>query len=106
MKGDTLAHAMDVKKALLSQVMKLAQNPRVMEVAMSPKVMGAAMKVMALRGQVESATSAATQSLARSLNLATREEVRELRRTIRRLEDELHEMERARDERAPDPDEA
>ena len=84
---------MDLKKALLQQAMKLAQNPKVMEVAMSPKVMGAAMKVMSLRGQVESATSAATQSVAKALNLATRDEVRELRRTIRRLEDELHERE-------------
>lgn len=82
---------MDLKKTLLTQAMKLAQNPKVMEVAMSPKVMGAAMKVMSLRGQVESASAAASHSLAKALNLATREEVRELRRTIRRLEDELHE---------------
>lgn len=86
---------MDLKKAVLKQAMKLAQNPRVMEVAMSPKVMGAAMKVMSLRGQVASASDAATQSLARALNLATRDEVRELRRTIRRLEDELHERDEA-----------
>lgn len=86
---------MNLKKTLLTQAMKLAQNPKVMEVAMSPKVMGAAMRVMSLRGQVESASAAATQSLARALNLATREEVRELRRTIRRLEDELHERDQA-----------
>jgi hypothetical protein len=101
---------MDVKKTLLTQVMKLAQNPKVMEIAMSPRVMGAAMKVMSLRGQVESASAAATQSLARSLNLATREEVRELRRTVRRLEDELQDIERARDEEraasSADPDQA
>ena len=97
---------MDVKKTVLTQVMKLAQNPKVMEIAMSPKVMGAAMKVMSLRGQVESASAAATQTIARALNLATREEVRELRRTIRRLEDELHEMEREKAEGSQDPDEA
>lgn len=97
---------MDVKKTVLTQVMKLAQNPKVMEIAMNPKVMGAAMKVMSLRGQVESASAAATQTLARSLNLATREEVRELRRTIRRLEDELHEMEREKSDASQDPDEA
>ncbi len=84
---------MDVKKAAMDQLMKLMQNPKVMQVAMNPKVMGTIMKAMALRGKVSSATSAATQSVARSLNLASREEVKELRRTVRRLEDLVNEME-------------
>lgn len=86
---------MDVKKALLDQAMKLAQNPKVMEVAMNPKVMEVAMKAMSLRAQVASAASGAQTAVARSLNLATRDEVKELRRTIRKLEDQLAEAEAA-----------
>ncbi|MBL8605635.1 MAG: hypothetical protein JNK72_27140 [Myxococcales bacterium] len=84
---------MDVKKALLEQAMKLAQNPKVMEVAMNPKVMEVAMKAMSLRAQVSSAASGAQSAVARSLNLATRDEVKELRRTIRKLEEQLAESE-------------
>ena len=84
---------MDVKKTAMDQLMRLMQNPKVMQVAMNPKVMGTVMKAMSLRGKVQSAAATATQTVARSLNLATREEVRELRRTIRRLEEVINEME-------------
>lgn len=80
---------MSVKKAVLGQVMKLAQNPMVMEVVTSPQVMELAMKAMSLRAQASTAASGATHAVARTLNLATREEVRELRRTIRKLEEQL-----------------
>lgn len=80
---------MDLKKSLLAQAAKLAQNPKVMEVVTHPRVMEVAMKAMAARGQIGTAVDGATRTVARSLNLATRDEVKELRRTIRRLEDEL-----------------
>lgn len=82
---------MDLKKTLRDQALKLAQHPKVIELATNPAVMETAMKAMALRGQVASTVSAASQSVVRSLNLATRDDVRELRRTIRRLEEELDE---------------
>jgi hypothetical protein len=91
---------MDVKKAAMDQVMKLMQNPRVMQVAMNPKVMGVVMKAMSLRGRMASATSAATHTMARSLNLATRDEVRELRRTVRRLEELVNELEEREEDSA------
>jgi polyhydroxyalkanoate synthesis regulator phasin len=84
---------MDVKKAAMDQLMKLMQNPKVMQVAMNPKVMSAVMTAMSVRGKVASASSTAVQTVARSLNLATRDEVKELRRTIRRLEETIGEME-------------
>jgi hypothetical protein len=84
---------MDVKKAAMDQLMKLMQNPKVMQVAMNPNVMGTVMKAMALRGKVSSAASTATQTVAKSLNLTSRDEVKELRRTVRRLEDLVNEME-------------
>lgn len=80
---------MDLKKTLLTQAMKLAQNPKVMEIATHPKVMEVAMKAMSARAGVTTAVHGATNTVARSLNLATRDEVKELRRTIRKLEDQL-----------------
>ncbi len=80
---------MSVKNVVIGQVMKLAQSPKVMEVVTSPRVMEVAMKAMSLRAQASTVASGATQAVARTLNLATREEVRDLRRTIRRLEEEL-----------------
>jgi hypothetical protein len=79
---------MDIKKTLLAQAMKLAQNPKVMEIAMNPKVMEVAMKAMSARAQVSTAATA-PRTPSRGLNLATRDEVKELRRTIRKLEDQL-----------------
>jgi alanine racemase len=96
---------MDVKKAAMDQLMKLMQNPKVMQVAMNPKVMGAVMKAMSLRGQVSSAANAATHSVARTFNLATREEIRELRRTVRRLEDLVNRLEEQRLDDAGEPSE-
>ena len=87
---------MDVKKTAMDHLRKLKQNPKEKQVAMNPKVMGTVMKAMALRGKVQTAATAATSTVAKSLNIATREEVKELRRTIRRLEDLVNEME-ARD---------
>ena len=84
---------MDIKKIVLDQVSKLLQNPRVLEVAMNPKVMGVVMKAMSLREQVVAASASASESVARTLNLATREEVGELRRTVRRLEEQLSQLE-------------
>jgi hypothetical protein len=84
---------MDVKKAAMDRMMKLLQNPRVMQVAMNPKVMGAVMKAMSLRGRMTSVAAAASHTVARSLNLATREEIRELRRTVRRLEELVNRIE-------------
>jgi hypothetical protein len=95
----------DVKKTAMDQLMKLMQNPKVMQVAMNPKVMGTVMKAMALRGKVQSAASAATQTMAKSLNIATRDEVKELRRTIRRLEDLVNEMEAREADRIETEDE-
>lgn len=84
---------MDVKKAAMDRLMKLMQNPKVMQVAMNPKVMGAVMKAMAVRGKVSSMANAASHTLARTFNLATREEMRELRRTVRRLEELVNKLE-------------
>jgi polyhydroxyalkanoate synthesis regulator phasin len=43
-------------------------------------------------GKVQTFTQEQIDKIAKSMNLATEEEVKELRRTIRRLEDEMRRM--------------
>lgn len=86
---------MDVKKAVSDGFARLLQNPRVLALATHPSVMQAAMTVMNLRGQVSSRLTSASLTAARSLDLATRSEVVELRRTVRQLQEKIARMETA-----------
>ena len=83
-----------IKKRVLQQGMKLMGDPRVMKLMQDERVMKALMGMMSVPGKMQSFTSEQIERLAKSMNLATEEEVRDLRRTIRRLEDELARLEK------------
>jgi hypothetical protein len=55
------------------------------------------MQAMAVPGKVQSFTAEQLEKLAKSMSLATEDEVNDLKRTVRRLEDELARIERDRD---------
>jgi polyhydroxyalkanoate synthesis regulator phasin len=80
---------MTFKKSLLSQGMKLMQDPRVMKVMQDPRIMKAMAKTFELKGKAQQEFDARVEKVADSLNLATKAEVRELKRTIRKLERDL-----------------
>jgi polyhydroxyalkanoate synthesis regulator phasin len=77
------------KKTLMSQGMKLMQDPRVMKMMQDPRVMKAMAKGFEIKGKVQQGIDSKIEGMAESLNLATKAEVRELKRTIRKLEREL-----------------
>jgi polyhydroxyalkanoate synthesis regulator phasin len=77
------------KKTLMSQGMKLMQDPRFMKMMQDPRVMKAMAKGFEIKGKVQQGIDSKIESMAESLNLATKAEVRELKRTIRKLEREL-----------------
>ena len=77
------------KKTLMSQGMKLMQDPRVMKMMQDPRVMKAMAKGFELKGKVQQGFDSHAEKLAETLNFATKAEVRELKRTIRKLEREL-----------------
>jgi polyhydroxyalkanoate synthesis regulator phasin len=79
----------DVKQQLIEQAMRLMQDPRVMKALQNPKVMQGLMNAFQLKAQIQQNLETNIQRLAKGLNLATAAEVRELRRTIDRLEREL-----------------
>jgi polyhydroxyalkanoate synthesis regulator phasin len=86
----------ELKKSLMKQGLKLMSDPRVAKMLQDPRVMKALMQAMAMPGKVQSFTNEQIEKLAKSMNLATEDEVNDLKRTVRRLEDEVARLERDR----------
>ena len=80
---------MDLKQQLISQALRLMQDPRVLKAMQNPKVMNGLMGAVQLRAKIQQNVESGVQRVAKSFNLATEAEVRELRRTVRRLEREM-----------------
>ncbi|MDB4971478.1 MAG: hypothetical protein JWN44_7167 [Myxococcales bacterium] len=83
---------MSLKKMVIERGMKLMSDPRVMKLMSNPKIMNVVMKGFELRGKVQGSIDERVKSLAKTLKLATREEVRDLKDTIRTLERALKEV--------------
>jgi len=79
----------DLKQELVNQALKLMQDPRVMRAIQNPKVMQGLMGAIALRAKVQKNLESSVERLAKGFHLASEAEVRELRRTVRRLEREI-----------------
>jgi len=84
-----------LKKTLMAQGMKLLSDPRVMKLMQDERVMKAVMQMMSVPGKVQSFTQEQVERLAKSMALATEDEVKDLRRTVRRLEEDLARMKNA-----------
>ena len=78
-----------LKKTLMQQGMKLMSDPRVMKLMQDERVMKAVMQMMSMPGKVQSFTHEQVERLAKSMALATEDEVNDLKRTVRRLEEEI-----------------
>ena len=80
-----------LKERLLARGLALLADPRVARLATDPRVMRAVMQALQVPGRVQQFGTEQVAALAKRLNLASEEEVAQLRRTVRRLEEELHE---------------
>jgi polyhydroxyalkanoate synthesis regulator phasin len=76
-------------KNLMKKGAEVLQDPRVAKMLQDPRVMKAVAKGFELKGKVQQRFDERVEHLANSLNLATKAEVRELKRTIRKLERDL-----------------
>jgi len=83
-----------IKKTLMKQGMKLMSDPRVMKIMSDERVMKAVMQMMNVPGKVQSFTDEQIAKLAKAMSLATEDEVKDLKRQVRRLEEELTRLER------------
>lgn len=80
---------MDLKEQLMNQAMKMMQDPRVMKAMQNPKVMQTVMGAIQMRAKMQHEMDAQIEKVAKTLKLATRSEVRELKRALTNLEREL-----------------
>ena len=83
-----------IKKTLMKQGMKLMTDPRVMKMMQDERVMKAVMQMMTVPGKVQSFTNEQIEKLAKAMSLATEDEVKDLKRQIRRLEEEVSRLEK------------
>lgn len=83
-----------LKKTLMKQGMKLMTDPRVMKMMQDERVMKAVMQMMTVPGKVQSFTNEQIEKLAKAMSLATEDEVKDLKRQIRRLEEEVSRLEK------------
>ncbi len=83
---------MSLKDRLMERGMKLMADPRILKIVSNPAVMNVVMKGFQLRGQAQATVDAQVRSWARRFHLATREEVGELKQTIRTLEQALRQV--------------
>lgn len=93
----------DFKKSLMSRGMKLMADPRVMKMMQDERVMRAVMTAMAMPGKAQSFAKQQAESVAKAMALATQDEVKDLRRTVRKLEEELGRLKRASERPAGEP---
>jgi cell division protein FtsB len=80
------------RKSLMKQGMKLMSDPRVMKLMQDERVMKAMMAAMAVPGKVQTFTKDQLEAVAKAMALATEGEVKDLKRTVRKLEDEMAKM--------------
>jgi len=85
-----------IKKTLMKQGMKLMTDPRVMKMMQDERVMKAVMQMMNMPGKVQSFGNEQIEKLAKAMSLATEDEVKDLKRQIRRLEEEVSRLEKDR----------
>src|SRR6185369_16557093 len=83
---------MNLKKLVMERGMKLMSDPRVMKLMSNPKVMNVVMKGFQLRGKAQASIDLRVKALAKTLKLATRDEVSELKQTVRTLEQALKQV--------------
>ena len=77
------------KNSLMQQGMKLMSDPRVMKLMQDERVMKAVMTAMSVPGKAQNLARESVENVAKAMALATEGEVKDLRRTVRKLEEEL-----------------
>ncbi len=78
-----------MKKALLKRGMKLMSDPRFMRLLQDERVMKAVMAAMSVPGKAQTFAKEQAENVAKAMALATEDEVKDLRRTVRKLEEDL-----------------
>jgi hypothetical protein len=78
-----------LKDLITKKGLELMQDPRVAKLMQDERVMKAMMQAIQLRGRVQENFDQRVEELAKTLNLATMKEIRELKRNLRKMEQDL-----------------
>ena len=78
-----------LKDNLFKQGMRLMSDPRVVRLMQDERVMKAIMAAMSMPGKAQTFAREQVEHIAKAMALATEGEVRDLQRTVRKLEEEL-----------------
>ena len=92
-----------LKKTLMKQGMKLMSDPRVMKLMQDERVMKAVMAAMSVPGKAQTFAREQVENIAKAMALATEGEVKDLRRTVRRLEEEVSRLKSTANGETPRP---
>lgn len=92
----------DLRDFLKKRAGKLMSDPRLAKAMQDERVMKVAMQAFQLRGKVQERIDDRVEKVAKSLGLVTKDEVRELKRTIKKLEVELKKTQAAQQDRKSD----
>ena len=82
------------KEALLNQGLRLLGDPRVAKVMQDERIMRAVMQTAGLPARLQTFTTEQVDRLLAALAVAKEQEVDDLRRTVRRLEEEVARLRR------------
>ncbi len=74
--------------------MKLLGDPRVVKLMQNEQFMKAMMTAISMPGKIDGFTKEQAEKFAKRMSLATSDDVRDLRRTVRALEDEIATLKR------------
>lgn len=83
---------MSLKDKVMAEGMKLATNPQVAKLMQDERVMKLVMTAVSMPGKVQTFTAEQKEAFARSMGLATQDEVKDLKRQIAALEREIQEL--------------
>lgn len=86
---------MALRDEVLKRGMKLMEDPRVGKLMQDERVMKVATQAFQLRGKVQDEIDQRVEKVAKSLGLVTKNDVRDLKRTIKKLETELEKQKKA-----------
>ena len=89
-----------IRENALREGMKMMGDPRVMKLMSNPRVMNAMMKAFQIRGAVQTAVDERIKRMAKTLKLATKEDLGALRSSLSTLERTIKKMESKLDESA------
>ena len=85
---------MSIKDKLVSEGLKLTQNPTVGKLIQDERFMRLVVLAMSMPGRVSTFTAEQKERFAKEMGLATQEEVRDLKRQVGALEDAVRRLER------------